>query len=185
MPLVLQNVRAVHVAVLEHALVHDHELPVEAGVDLEILGRLHAYGREELVVKGIDWHEHVLSVRNFDLVLIEDLLPIVNYEARTVDPYEIRFYSQQAMVSGFFGIRSWYNLNWVEISNVPNYQLICYVKSEDERPLLNHINGANRILMAFQAAQVCIPEQVLRTPHVRIYFKACTDDHSAETLHVA
>ena len=89
------------------------------------------------------------------------------------------------MISGFFGIRSWYDLNRIKIANVPNYQLICYVKSEDEGPLLNYINGANRVLVAFQAAQVCIPEQILRTPHVRIYFKARTDDHPAETLHVA
>lgn len=146
---------------------------------------MYADCRKELIVERTDRHLHFFSVGYLDLVFVEELLSIVNDEALAVDPEQIGPHGQQPMASSFFGVRCRHYLKWGEVTNVPDNDLVCVVEGEDERTLLDDIDRADGILVTLQPAQVCISEQVLRAPDIRVDFEACGDNHAAKVTHVS
>ena len=84
--LVLPDGDAIDLRVLEDALVHDHEVTVEARVNLQVLRRLHKDRPEELVVIGVDGRELIGELVVLTHVFLPDLLRVVRDEAVPVHP---------------------------------------------------------------------------------------------------
>ena len=88
-PLVLPDGDTVDLGVLEDALVHNHEVAVEARVYLQVLRRLHEYRPKELVVIRIDGSELIRQLVVLADVLLPDLLRVVRDEAVAVNPDKV------------------------------------------------------------------------------------------------
>lgn len=86
MSLVLPDGDAIDLWVLENALVHDHEVTVEARVYLQVLRRLHKDRTEELVVIGVDRRKLIRELVVLTHVFLPDLLRVVRDEAVPVHP---------------------------------------------------------------------------------------------------
>ena len=152
MSLVLQDLLAVDLVRLEDTLVHDHELAIQARVDLEILRCLDADGRIKLVVEGIYCQVHLLSVRWRLLVLIEDLLPVVGDEALSIDPEPVASDRQDAVTHLLLGVGACDDLQRGKVADIPHDGRVHVVQSEDKRPSLAHIERCDRMFMPLQAA---------------------------------
>lgn len=86
MALVLPDGDAIDLRVLEDALMHNHEVAVEARVNLQVLRRLHKDRSKELVVISIDGCELIGELVVLTHVFLPDLLRVVRDEAVPVYP---------------------------------------------------------------------------------------------------
>jgi len=83
--------------VLEYTLVEHRELAIEAGVDLQILRRLHKDGPEKLIVIGIDREPRIKQIIMIVRIVHPHLLSIICDKAIAVDPEQVWPYRHDSM----------------------------------------------------------------------------------------
>ena len=133
----------------------------------------------------INWDSCIKKIIVVINIVRPDILLIVCNKSIAVDPKKIRPYGHDTVTK--FLVLAWRRdcLKRLKRSDVPDDQLIRLINRVNERPALDNVNSYDWCSMAPQKAQVCVAVEILRTPDVSIYFKACGNNHTTEALHIA
>ena len=138
---------------LKDVLVHDHEVAVQAGVDLQVLRSLHEDGAEKLVVERIDGEAGINEIIMVAAdVLRPDFLGCVGDETVSVDPDELRIDRQDSMAELLIFARRRYRLQGLDGANVPNDELVALIEGENEGATLDNVDAYDGLAVARESA---------------------------------
>ena len=171
-PLVLPDRRAVSLWVPKNALMEDHKLSIKARVYLQVLRCLHENRAKELIVEGVDRQARINHIIMIVDIVLENLLSIVSDEPIAIDPDQLGRYRNDSMTKLLVFVRWGYRLQSGKRSDIPDDKLVGRIDRVNEGAPLNDIDTDYRCSMAFQAAEMGVTKEVLRTPDIRENFEA-------------